>query len=104
MPVLYADASALVKLVREEPQSAALRTFIGDADVVSSELVLTEVSRAVRRLTRGGVSLELDALLDRADRLLGSIGLHPVEGDLLASAGAISEPALRSLDAIHIAT
>ena len=49
MALFYADASALVKLVRDEPESLALRTFLTDADLVSSELVLTEVPRAIRR-------------------------------------------------------
>ena len=104
MTAFYADASALVKLVRNEAESAPLRSFVGGADLVSSELVLSEVPRAVRRAVAGDASLELGALLDRADRLLGLIGLRPVDEDLLSSAGAISEPALRTLDAIHVAT
>ena len=55
VPLLYLDSSALVKLVREEPESAALRGFLADADLVSSELVLTEVPRAIRRAA--GVTL-----------------------------------------------
>ncbi len=49
MPLFYADASALVKLVRDEPETHALRTFLAAADLVSCELVLTEVPRAIRR-------------------------------------------------------
>ena len=49
MALFYADASALVKLVRDEPESPVLRTFLTGADLVSSELVLTEVPRAIRR-------------------------------------------------------
>ncbi len=41
MPLFYADASALVKLVRDEPESDTLREFLADADIVSSELMLT---------------------------------------------------------------
>lgn len=104
MAAFYVDASALVKLVRNEVESAPLRSFIGGADLVSSELVLSEVPRAVRRAVAGDASLELNTLLDRADRLLGLMGLRPVDEDLLTSAGAISEPALRALDAIHVVT
>src|SRR6266536_2920258 len=43
--LFYADSSALVKLVRDEPESAVLRTFLADADLVSCELVLTELPR-----------------------------------------------------------
>ena len=46
MTIFYADASALVKLVHEEAESAALRTFLNGAGLVSSELVLTEIPRA----------------------------------------------------------
>ncbi len=49
MAVFYADSSALVKLVREEAESGALRAYLAGADVVSSELVLTELPRAVHR-------------------------------------------------------
>ena len=49
MPLLYAESSALVKLVKDEPESGALRAYVAGADVVSSELVLTEVPRAIRR-------------------------------------------------------
>jgi hypothetical protein len=43
--LFYLDASALVKLVRAEPETGALRAFLGDADLLSSELALTEVPR-----------------------------------------------------------
>lgn len=104
MTAYYADASALVKLVRNEPESASLREFVGEADLVSSELVMSEVPRAVRRGAAGDASLELDTLLDRADRLLRATGLRPIDSDLLTYAGAIAEPGLRSLDAIHVMT
>ena len=49
MALFYLDASALVKLVRAEPETVELRTFLTDADLLSSELALTEVPRAIRR-------------------------------------------------------
>lgn len=39
MALFYAAASALVKLVRDEDESNALRTYLDDADLVSSELL-----------------------------------------------------------------
>ena len=48
MALFYLDASALAKLVRREPESAALRTFLDGADIVSSELVLAEIPRSTR--------------------------------------------------------
>jgi uncharacterized protein len=100
--LFYVDASALVKLVRDEPESAALRNFLVDADLVSSELVLTEVPRAIRRAAATDPRLPLDVLITRADELLGAVALLPLDRGLLAAAGAIVEPALRALDAIHV--
>jgi uncharacterized protein len=91
--VFYADASALVKLVREEVESDALRAYFEGADLVSSELVLTEIPRAVRRAVAQDPALPLDLL-----------ALRPLDRALLAGAGALAEPALRALDAIHVAS
>jgi predicted nucleic acid-binding protein len=100
--LFYADASALVKLVREEPESDALRAFLLDADVISSELVLTEVSRAIRRAVADDPQLPLDTLLEQAGELLDAIALLPLDRTLLIAAGTLDEPALRALDAIHV--
>lgn len=104
MAVFYADASALVKLVRDEAESAALRAYLHGADLVSSELVLTEIPRAVRRAAAQEPVLPLDLLLERAGELVDVLALRPVDRGLLAGAGALAEPALRALDAIHVAS
>ena len=103
MPLFYVDASALVKLVREEPETAVLHAFLDDADLVSSELVLTEVPRATRRAAAHDPDLPLRPLIDRSGNLLDAVALLPLDRALLAAAGAFSEPALRALDAIHVA-
>jgi predicted nucleic acid-binding protein len=103
LALFYADASALVKLVSAEPETAALHAFLGDADVISSELVLTEVPRAIRRAAAHEPALPLPRLLDHAGELLDAVALLPLDRALLAAAGALSEPALRALDAIHVA-
>lgn len=103
MPLFYADASALVKLVRDEPESAALRRFFADADLVSCELVLTELPRAIRRAAAHDAGLPLDLLTERAGELLDAPALLPLDRALLEAAGAIAEPALRALDAVHVA-
>jgi predicted nucleic acid-binding protein len=102
--VFYMDASALVKLVREEAESGALRVYLEGADLVSSELVLTEIPRAVHRAAALDPALPLDLLLDRAGDLIDALALRPVDRALLAGAGALAEPALRALDAIHVAS
>lgn len=48
-------------------------------------------------------SLPLLQLLDQAGQVLDSMGLLPADRDILIDAGAIAEPALRALDAIHVA-
>lgn len=104
MPLFYADTSALAKLVVEEPESEALRMFVTAADLVSSELVLTELPRAIRRAAARDPRLPVDVLMERTDELLDSIALCPLDRKLLLAAGALVEPALRALDAIHVAT
>lgn len=103
MALYYADASALVKLVHDEPESAALRSFLAGADLVSCELVLAELPRAVRRASATDPRLPLDDLLDVAGGVLDALALVPVDRALLVAAGALDEPALRALDAIHVA-
>jgi uncharacterized protein len=100
--LFYLDASALVKLIRAERETDALRAFLEDADLISTELALTEVPRAVRRATAHDPALA-QPLMARAVELLDAVALLPVDRALLAAAGALEEPALRALDAIHLA-
>jgi predicted nucleic acid-binding protein len=102
--VVYADSSALVKLVVREPESESLRRYLADSELVSSELVLTEVPRAIRRTAAADPSLPESRALETAGQVIASLALRPVDQDLLAGAGAISEPSLRALDAIHVAS
>jgi predicted nucleic acid-binding protein len=103
MAIFYADASALIKLVRKELESDALRTYLDAADLVSSELVLTEIPRAIHRIAKHDRRL-VSRLLKRATEVVDRLALCPLDRGLLAAAGALAEPALRSLDAIHVAT
>lgn len=103
MALFYADASALVKLVRDEPESAALRAFTDDSDLVSCDLVLAEMPRAIRRAAALDPRLDVDVLLARADEVFDAVALVPVDRALLVVAGALPEPSLRALDAIHVA-
>ena len=102
MPLYYADASALAKLILDEPESDALRTFLTDAQLVSSELVVTELPRAARRAAALDRRLPLNGLLERTVELLEAVALLPLEVELLQAAGAIGEPLLRALDAVHV--
>jgi hypothetical protein len=101
--LFYLDASALVKLVRAEPETDALRAFLVDSDLLSSELALTEVPRAIRRAAAQDPTLMPEPLLNLGGEILDAVALLPVDRALLAAAGALEEPVLRALDAIHLA-
>ena len=103
MALFYTDTSALVKLVRDEPESRTLRMFLTDPDLLSCELVLTELPRAIRRAVALDARLPLDDLIARAGELLDAVALLPLERPLLVAAGSIAEASLRALDAIHVA-
>lgn len=102
MALFYTDASALVKLVRDEPQSDALRNFLADSDLISCELALTETPRAIRYAAANDPELPLPTLIERTTELLEAVALLPLDRGLLEAAGKLGEPLLRSLDAIHV--
>ena len=104
MPLAYVDSSALVKTILEEQGSTALEGYLSRVELVSSELVLTEVPRALRRAAATRPSVNLESRLRRAVEQIDSISLRPVDEPLLVGAGLLAEPDLRSLDAIHVVT
>src|SRR6185369_1914673 len=106
MALVYLDASALVKAVRgnEEEGAVALREYLQGADLVSSELVLTEVPRALQRKAAERPRFRLEQALQQAAEALDALALRPVDEVLLVGAGLLAEPLLRSLDAIHVVT
>jgi predicted nucleic acid-binding protein len=80
----------------------AERPVLAGADLLCSELVLVEVPRAIRRAVASDPRVPLEAVLSAAGELFEALALLPLDRDLLSAAGAISEPALRSLDALHV--
>jgi predicted nucleic acid-binding protein len=97
--VIYLDAAAVTKLVSSEPEAPALRLWLADrrdSPRVSSTLVEVEVPRAVRRAC--------PHMLDRAAAVLAGVNRFAISNRIRAAAGSFSEPGLRSLDAIHLAT
>lgn len=96
MSATYVDSSGLVKLAIEEPESAALRRHLRRRrPLVSSSLSRTEVLRALL--------LEGEPGLTRGHAVLARIELLRVSYRVLSAAGVLPV-ALRSLDAIHLAT
>jgi predicted nucleic acid-binding protein len=97
MPATYLDSSALVKLVIDEPESAALRRHLRRRrPLVSSALARTEVLRALLLEGEEGVA--------RGRAVLGRIDLVRINDRVLNPAGVLLPPDLRSLDAIHLVT
>jgi uncharacterized protein len=95
--VAYLDASAFVKLVLPEPESAALDAAL-DAWPRKSSSALLEVEgpRAARRTN--------PLAYDAARALIGGMELVEIDADIRRAAAGLDDPGLRSLDAIHLAT
>jgi predicted nucleic acid-binding protein len=95
---LYLDASALVKLVLEERETAALRRFLaaGDQPQVTSLVAAVEVSRAAKR------SPDVEPLLFQ--RVLSAVSYLRLDDAIAHRAADIQPSGLRSLDAIHLAS
>jgi len=97
--VIYLDSSALLKLLFEEDESAALERWMSEragAPTLSSELAKVEVVRATRRLDTDAVPA--------ARALVSQLDLIPLSGGLIDAAVDAGGPALRTLDALHLAS
>jgi uncharacterized protein len=93
----YLDSSAIVKLAIQERESAPLRRHLRRrGPLTTSALARTEVLRAL--LDEG------DPGLTRGREVLGRLNLVRVNDRVLSAAGALLPSALRTLDAIHLAT
>jgi predicted nucleic acid-binding protein len=96
--LIYYDSSALLKLIRPERESEEFVRWYAnrrDIDATSSALVRVEVIRAARL---DGENAEL-----RARAVLDGVDLMPMDWALLDRA-AVLPFAVRSLDAIHLAS
>ena len=97
--MIYFDTSALVKLVFDETESAALAEWLtlrADVPKVSSDLSTIELLRTCRRVDEGAV--------EGAVLLLGGIDLLPMDRAIVEKAATLIPTELRSLDAIHLAS
>ena len=97
---VYADASALVKLVVDEPETSALRHFLEshDPSLASSALAVVEVLRAVRVAGLGGDGAR------RARVELDETDVIELDRELLEAAVSWTSARVRTLDAIHLAS
>lgn len=97
--MIYLDSSALMKLVRREDETAALREWLDlrpEQPVITSELGRVEVLRAARRVS-GEVLTEARAVVADLDLVRLDRAVQDVACD-------IGDPLLRTLDALHLAS
>lgn len=96
MTTAYVDASALTKLILDEPDALEMRRWWFETDrVFCSRIGLAETARAVARWQPGPTHL---------DAVLRSIDVVELDQLIARQAATVSPPALRTLDAIHLAT
>lgn len=110
---MYLDSCVIVKLVSHEPDSEAYHRIVAGQSIVTSELAVTEVRSALLAKERTG-------RISRPARLTGwrlfqdkirdqEFLLLPLDRQVIERAGAVIDQchpnvALRTLDAIHVAT
>ncbi len=97
--MIYLDASALMKLVRREEETSALREWLEmrpEQPLVTSEVGRVEVLRAARRV--GGPGLA------EARAVVGDLDLVALDRAVQDVACDLGDPPLRTLDALHLAS
>ena len=97
--MIYLDTSGAMKLVRPEAHSDDLSSWLSERSaipVLSSVLIEVELIRATRRSAPERTT--------RAADVLRAIGVVTVSPSVIARAAGYTDPDLRSLDAIHLAT
>lgn len=102
--MIYLDSAAVVKLVHPEVDSAALREFLDrhtEVEWVSSALAEVETYRALARAT---ASVDMPTVVNEFHALLDLIVRIEIDPSVRIRAQTVSPPAVRSLDAIHLAT
>lgn len=92
----YVDASALAKLVLDEPGSVRMRQWYVESErVVCSRVGIVETHRAVARREHDAAHLAT---------ILRSVEIAEFSAAIAGAAASIGPPLLKTLDAIHLAT
>lgn len=101
MTSVYLDASAIVKIAAEEPESVALRGWLRERfPVLTSRISTVEVARAIGRKEEGSVARGRAA----AREAFTSVALTELDAGIANRAAELGPARLRALDAIHLAT
>lgn len=105
---LYAESSAVLAWLFEQGPSGEIRTIIGSADaVVTSDLSLIEVDRALLRIVALGISEQAEAarLRARMATTMRPWSVMPVSRAVVDRARqSFPFDSIRSLDAIHLSS
>ena len=96
--MIYLDSSAIVKLIKVEAESPDLRDWLNEqyTPAVTSVLAEVEVPRALRRSGPAHLAV-MPGVVARISRI-------DIDASVRATAAAYVDDALRSLDAVHLAT
>lgn len=96
MTVAYVDASALTKLVLDEPDSIAMRRWYVESEhVLCSRIGIVETRRAVGRRLHDEAHLDV---------VIRSVEIVEFDADIARQAATIAPTSLKTLDAIHLAS
>jgi hypothetical protein len=91
---VFLDASAITKLIVDEPESAALERRVAGKTLVTSRVAVVEVTKAVARVDPGADPWDV----------LSRLAFVELDADLARFAGTTGGASLRALDAIHVAS
>lgn len=96
--MIYLDSTALMKLIDQAPESAALSTFLhahADTRWFTCTLVRADLLRNAKRLS--------EAATDHAHQVLDSLDAVAVTDRLITIAADLDPAPTRTIDALHIA-
>lgn len=101
--MIYLDACALLKFIKPEAESAALRAWReklpADTELLTSELATLEITRTLL-----GAGVNHQQVQYFAGQAVRGVYLVDLSTTVLARAMAYRTPRLGSLDAIHLAS
>ena len=92
----YVDTSALAKLILDEPGSLEMiRWHVESERIITSRVGIVEIRRVAARHAHDAAHLEV---------VIRSLETFELDASTAHVAGAVAPAALRTLDAIHLAT